>query len=100
MNTTQIPTAFVWVRLGDGDNYNRFDDLPEAAEYMALFGVQHVHRCRRYGVEAKGLTGQNYVSLFYGDAQVQPTADLTSREISAINRELRKNACLMGGDRR
>lgn len=100
MKTPQAITAFVWVRLGDGDNYNRFDDVAEAAEYMALFGVRHVYRCRKYGVEAKGLTGLNYISLFFGDAQAQPTADLTSREISAINRELRKNASLMGGDRR
>lgn len=99
MKTTQAITAFVWVRLGDGDNYNRFDDLAEAAEYMALFGVQHVCRCRRYGVEAKGLTGQNYISLFFGDAEAQPTADLTQRGITVINGELRKLACLMRRDR-
>lgn len=40
MNKPIMP--FVWVRLGDADNYNRFDDLAETAEYMALFGVKHV----------------------------------------------------------
>jgi hypothetical protein len=99
MNTTQITTPLVWVRLGDTDNYNRFDDLAEAAEYMALFGVKHVYRCRKYGVEANGLTGLNYISLFFGDAQAQPTADLTSGEIKAINGELRKLARLTGGHR-
>lgn len=99
MNKQETTTPFVWVRLGDGDNYNPFDDLAEAAEYMALFGVQHVYRCRRYGVEAKGLTGLNYISLFFGDAQAQPTADLTRSEITAINGELRKLARLMGGHR-
>jgi hypothetical protein len=94
MKTPQAITAFVWVRLGDGDDYNRFDDLAEATEYMALFGVKHVYRCQRYGVEAKGLTGQNYISLFFGDAQAQPTADLTSSEITIINGELRKLARL------
>jgi hypothetical protein len=100
MNTPQAIREFVWVRLGDGDNYNRFDDLAEAVEYMALFSVEHVYRCRRYGVEAKGLTDQNYISLFFGDAHAQPTADLTQREITAINGELRKLACLLGRDRR
>lgn len=100
MNKTEAITVLVWVRLGDGDTYNRFDDLAEAAEYMALFGVEHIWRCRRYGVEAKGLTGQNYISLFHGDAQAQPTADLTNREIKTINGELLKLARLMGGDRR
>lgn len=99
MNTLETIRQFVWVRLGDGDNYNRFDDLAEAAEYMALFGVTHVYRCRKYGVEAKGLTGLNYISLFFGDAQAQPTADLTRSEITTINGELRKLARLMGGHR-
>jgi hypothetical protein len=47
----------IWVRLGDGDNYNRFDDLAEAAQYMVSFGVNHVERSGEYGVEANGLTG-------------------------------------------
>ena len=50
---------FIWVRLGDADTYNRFDDLADAAEYMALFAVKHIWRCQRFGVEAKRLTGQN-----------------------------------------
>ena len=47
----------------------------------------------------KGLTGLNYISLFFGDAQAQPTADLTRSEITTINGELRKLARLMGGHR-
>ncbi len=84
---------FIWVRLGDGDNYNRFDDLDEAAEYMTLFGVMHVHRTQKYGVAAKGFTGLNYISLFFGDSAAQPTAELTNKDLQFLNH------CLMKGER-
>jgi hypothetical protein len=79
---------FIWVRLGDADNYNRFDDLAEAGEYMAMFSVDHVHRSDRYGVTAKGFTGNNYISLFYGDAAAQPTRELTNKDIRVLNGRL------------
>lgn len=85
MRNTKTITPFIWVRLGDADNYNRFDDVAEAAEYMALFGVTHVYRCRRSGVEAKGLTGLNYISLFFGDAAAQPTGELLDRDVRHLN---------------
>jgi len=81
---------FVWVRLGDADNYNQFDDLLEAAEYMAQFGVHQVRHKRKYGVEANGLTGNNYISLFYGDEEAQPTGELSKSDIGLLNRALTK----------
>jgi hypothetical protein len=80
----------IWVRLGDADSYNRFDDLAEVAQYMSLFGVNHVHRSREYGVEANGLTGLNDISLFYGDNDAQPIRDLSDQDIRLLNKELRK----------
>lgn len=77
---------FIWVRLGDSDNYNRFDDLAEAAEYMALFGIKNVHRCQKYGVAANGFTGQNYISLFVGDGEAQPTRELSSKDVHVLNK--------------
>ena len=87
---------FIWVRLGDTDNYHRFDDLTEAVEYMALFGVMHVHRTGKYGVATNEFTGHNYISLFYGDGKAQPTSDLSNRDIHFINSEL---PCLMSVER-
>ena len=78
-------TPFIWVRLGDADNYNQFDDLAEAAEYMALFGVRHVERCQKYGVAAKGFTGQNYISLYFGDDEAQPTGDVSDADVRRLN---------------
>ena len=85
---------YVWVRLGDADNYNPFDDLTDAAEYMAQFGVRHVERGLRYGVEANGFTGQNYISLFYGDRDAQPTRELPNKDIQFINRVQKKHPYL------
>jgi hypothetical protein len=89
MRKTTI-TRFIWVRLGDADNYNRFDDLAEAAEYMSLFGVKHIHRSQKYGVEAEGLTGKNYISLFYGDGEAQPTRDSSGKDVRELNQCLLK----------
>jgi hypothetical protein len=86
---------FIWVRLGDTDDYNRFDDVAEAAEYMALFGVKQVHRSQKYGVDAKGFTGNNYISLFFGDGEAQPTGELSNRDIHILNSELGKHPFLM-----
>ncbi len=58
---------------------------------MAQFGVGHVQRSCKYGVEAKGLTGNNYISLFYGDGQAQPTNDVSNGDIECLNREIRKH---------
>jgi hypothetical protein len=89
MRTTTI-TRFIWVRLGDADTYNRFDNLAEAAEYMSLFGVRHVHPCQKYGVESEGLTGQNYISLFFGDDKAQPTRELSGRDVRELKQCLLK----------
>jgi hypothetical protein len=43
--------------------------IAEAAEYMAQFGVDHIERYRKYGVEAEGLSGDNYISAASGDGQ-------------------------------
>lgn len=87
-------TPFIWVRLGDADTYNRFDDLADAAEYMSLFGVKHVHRNQKYGVAAKGFTGNNYISLFFGDDEAQPTMDLSGKDVRLVNN------CLLKEERR
>ena len=81
---------FVWVRLGDADNYNQFDDLHDAAEYVAELGVKRVERNQTYGVVADGFTGRNYISLFYGDDEAQPTKDVSDQDIQDFNRELAK----------
>lgn len=94
------PMRFIWVRLGDADSYNRFDDVADAAEYMALFGVEHVHRCQQYGVAAKGFDGLNYISLFYGDDEAQPTGELSNKDIRSINGELDKYARLIQREKR
>ena len=79
---------FVWVRAGDGDDYHRFDDLNEAAEYLGQFGVQFVAHCCNFGVEATGFAGHNYISLFHGDEYAQPLdhgADLTCSQLRFLN---------------
>jgi hypothetical protein len=46
---------YLWVRVGDADDYHNYDDLAEAAEYVTQFGVGHVWRKFKYGVDAEDL---------------------------------------------
>lgn len=82
---------FVWVRAGDGDDYHRFDDVNGAADYMAGLDVRFVGRHCKFGVQAEGFTGHNYISLFYGDADAQPLdhkADLSDGDLRFLNDRL------------
>ena len=80
----------LWVRLGDGDNYNPFDDLSDVAAYLSENGVEQVERHTRYGVRSAAFKGNNYISLYWGDNHAQPSRDVTAGEIAELNSELRK----------
>lgn len=78
----------LWIRLGDGDDYHAFDDLSEAAEHLSEFGVRFIERRDVYGVTAEGFRGHNYISLFWGNADAQPTRGVSADELNEINAQL------------
>jgi hypothetical protein len=80
----------LWIRCGDGDNYNDFGiDFAAAVEYLQMLGVvAPLVRCTKYGVSAAGFTGQNYISLFWGDEAAQPEREVTDAEMAELNNRL------------
>ena len=84
-----MPTTKLWVRAGDGDNYNAFDGFQEVADYLSEMGATvPLERCNEYGVTSPEFRGQNYISLFWGDDDAQPIRSLTIDEQNEISRLL------------
>jgi hypothetical protein len=83
----------LWVRAGDGDNYNGFDGLQEVADYLGAMGATSpLEWCNKYGVASPEFRGNNYISLFWGDDDAQPIRSLTTTEHHKINRLLHSPA--------
>jgi hypothetical protein len=87
----------LWVRAGDGDNYNGFDGVNEVADYLAEMGATGpLERCNKYGVACREYRGNNYVSLYWGDAAAQPIRPLTVAEHKEVKRLLRSLPSVYG----
>ena len=88
-----MTTIKLWIRAGDSDNYNSFDDLEDGADYLSDVGATHpLEFCNEYGVTGTEYRGQNYISLFWGDADAQPIRSLTSNQHLHINELLARKA--------
>lgn len=81
-----------WIRAGDADDYHDFDDLAEVAYTLAEYGVEQVEALHRYGVACDQFRGHNYISLFWGDDDAQPSRDLTPADVEELNEYLRTAA--------
>ena len=84
-----MPNVTLWVRAGDGDNYNGFDGFQEVADYLGEMGAtDSLERCNRYGVTSPEYRGNNYISLFWGGDNAQPVRRVTIDEHIEVNRLL------------
>jgi len=72
------------MRVGDQGDYEDFGDLNAAAEELAYHfrsGKARIVGWQKYGVSIEpGFTGYNYVSLFWGDDDAQPTRNLNQSD--------------------
>lgn len=48
-----------------------------------------LERCTQYGVSSPQFRFQNYISLFWGDKDAQPVAEITKAELAELNRLLK-----------
>lgn len=81
----------LWVRMGDADSYNDFDDFDSLADYMTELSPTVCGMLRGwleprgpYQFEAPGFENQNCISLYWGDKEAQPVRELTETEISEL----------------
>ena len=80
----------LWMRCGDGDDYNAYDNLNMVVEALAFNEVSSVERHIRYGVtDGQTYTGCNYISLYWGDKDAQPLRELFKTELKNINLSLK-----------
>jgi hypothetical protein len=77
----------LWMRLGDAGEYEAFSDLADAADMLSelsegqAFEPQDIRwHGDGMGLSLPGFEGQNYISLFWGDADAQPTRGLSNDE--------------------
>ena len=59
---------FVWVRMGDMDDYDKFQDVAEATDMMKIDGLRGPLQWGLRGkLVAPGFEGNNFISCFWGD---------------------------------
>jgi len=93
----QTKQTWVWMRMGDNDDYRYFDDMFSAGEELgALFDVKDYPTppavqtlASGTGIAVAGFYGFNYLSLFYGDNDAQITKHFTKLDLADFKRGIR-----------
>lgn len=87
---TKRKREWLWARLGDRGDYERYDgmyDLGDSLEELEVFGP--FERYGKYGIGSPDFVGPyNYISLFWGDDEVQPTTEVEDSVIDYLNERL------------
>ena len=73
------------LRIGDNADYDEFDDIEEAADYLAAVGVTEVLHWLHLGFEAPGFGGLNYISCYWESLDI---VGLTEDEQAALEASL------------
>jgi hypothetical protein len=79
---------YIWIRLGDPGDYEKFGDIEEAANLFKELNVSGPFRWQEYGFSNSEFEGQNYVSIFHGDEEAQPTRELDDDEKRYLEKTL------------
>lgn len=75
--------AYLWVRVGDAGEYEKCVDLDDAIEYLNELRVGKITGWVQSGFETVNYYGQDYVSIFYGDADANHLCDIGEDEDEA-----------------
>ncbi len=94
----------VWMRMGDNAEYephgSMFDAGSELGGYLdatdgtTKMKMPAVSKHGDYGVSVDPFSGFNYISLFWGDDDVQPVKKLTQADIADFKAGIRDGAYL------
>jgi len=78
---------YVWLRLGDADDYHNFDTIDEVKADLEALGLKKdFKKCRKYGISNSEYKGLNYISLFWGDSEAQPLKPISDKELEYLNK--------------
>jgi len=76
---------WIWVRMGDASEYERFVDIEDVGYLLADFDIKPADiRQTEKGIMTSGFEGRNYISLFWGDAKAQPIRELSVEEFAEL----------------
>jgi hypothetical protein len=79
----------LWVRIGDGGEYESFgDDFAALADSLVEAGAGEVFGWRGFGVITEQYQGNNYISIYWGDAEANGIRDLSARERKQVEKLL------------
>ena len=92
----------VWMRMGDNAEYEPHDSMFDAGSELGgyfdstsgLTKMPAVSKHGYYGVSVDPFTGDNYISLFWGDDDAQPVKKLTQADIADFKAGIRDGAYL------
>jgi len=81
-----------WVRVGDQGDYEQFDSLDEVGDYLSQLGIAPPYdQSTSYGFETDSYYGNNYISLYKGNADAQPTDTLKKSNLLYLEKYYKKN---------
>jgi len=75
-----IVEDFIWVRVGDAGEYESFDSIANALEYLNELKVGKVTSWRDFGFNTPNFWGQDYISIYHGTLDANTSGELTSNE--------------------
>jgi len=83
-NVCGYPKLLIWVRVGDAGEYESFDSLDDALDYLNELKAGHVtgwiDSGVGVGIETVNYHGYDFISLFWGDEDAELTAHLDADE--------------------
>jgi hypothetical protein len=83
-NVCGYPKLLVWVRVGDAGEYESFDSLDDALDYLNELKAGEVTGWVAggvgVGIETVNYHGYDFISLFWGDDDANLTAHLDANE--------------------
>ncbi len=92
----------VWMRMGNNADYEPHADMFEAGSELGAYfdatdeltKVPAVSKRGNYGISVEPFTGDDYISLFWGDNDAQPEKKLTQADIADFKAGIRDGAFL------
>jgi hypothetical protein len=74
----------IWVRVGDAGEYEFFDSIADALDYLNELNVGKVTGWRALGFNTPNFWGQDYISIYHGTADADALGELTADEKATL----------------
>jgi len=83
--------ALLWIRVGDAGEYEEFNDLDAAIDYLNELRVGKVTTWREAGFSTANYRGQDYISIYWGGYDADYWTDLDDSDKASVEIGLGEN---------